>query len=1070
MIEPIIVERPEDIGLDRHAVIEASAGTGKTYTIENIVLRLILAKVKLEKILVVTFTEKATGELKKRIRDKIAGLLSDKGISREEKLVLKDSLETFDSAHIFTIHGFCYRILQQYAFENSEPFSWTIQDDMPIYEKMLKDQMRRDWKVWFGADLPSILRLSAFAGKEDAWMGETIRLARAYHPGSADRIIPEPPKDPAKESSMPHLLRASAVVKLKKDVAGYKREHNLASFDDMLNFVGRSLDASGTLVEELRRRYSYCLVDEFQDTDKVQWNIFRRIFLEGRDSRLFVIGDPKQAIYSFRNADVYAYIDAKREMIEEHNAAFYALHKNWRSVPALINGFNRLFGEGVWFPDPDIEYRKVRAPSAAERKTRLYADRTGRAAITAVDLSGAANGAVAHRCMAKFIADEIARLLAGRGNALIIGDRKESAPLSASDICVLVKAREKARLVEKFLKERNIPYSFYKKRGLYQSEEAAHIRYLLGAIVDPSDGRAFKKALLTPFFGIAPQEVEAHAVLPPSAPLKELFQKWFGWAIARKWPELFRSIMEDTGVYYREHAEERRLANYRHILENLETEAISGNLDIVDLVATLDRYLKAEDFDDETFDMHRLETEKPKVRIMTIHAAKGLEYPVVFIADGFGELPAKRRAFWKYHDAGHRIVYDLVRSDANEAAFKEEIVRENRELYYVALTRAKYKLYVPYFPGTSRSKGPLFYIVHGSLDKARKSHQDADGALGFVDPDGRSKESSSPKIEVDSGMSAAAGTDKGKPRSYKIPDGLFPDASFSFEDRKIEITSYSGLRERIESPHTRKRSPGTSWITYYGDEDVRAKEDDDEKEKAHPLDIEKGRPALPSSNLTGSMLHEILEEIDFTQVGNAPTPAALLKDAAVASLIERKLAFYGLVKAPGGAAPDNKRLLEEETASIVWNTINTAMKPGPYRLARLGKGEKLHELEFYYPLPGDDFLMGYIDLLFRFKDKYFILDWKSNYLENGYSAQSIQESMDSSGYDLQYKVYTIAVHRRLKACVKDYDYRKNFGGIYYIYLRGMDVSNPDEGYFFRCPKDEREIRAYEDEIFKLVNR
>lgn len=1082
MIEPVVVKRPEDIGLDRHAVIEASAGTGKTYTIENIVLRLIRLKVDLDKILVVTFTEKATGELKERIRGKLIDRLAEKSITRDEKNILTDSLETFDNIHIFTIHGFCHRVLRQYAFENGEPFSWKIQDDTPIYEKMLKDQMRKDWRRWFGPGLENILRISGFSGREKDWITDTIRLARAYYPEGGDRMIPSQSGDPGKLFSkymhkaeagdeeiaceIKGLLRASTVAKLKAGVASYKREHNLASFDDMLKFVERSLDVSGMLAEELRKRYTYCLVDEFQDTDRVQWNIFKRVFLGSGNNRLFVIGDPKQAIYSFRNADVYAYIDAKREMIESYGAAFYALSENWRSNPSLIDAFNRLFGDGEWFPEGDMEYRRVCAPSVVDRKTRLYTDKTDRAAITAVDLSRAANGTAAQARMAAFIADEIAKLLKDRGSALVIGDKKTALPLAASDICILVKARRKADLIEKFLKKRDIPCSFYKKRGLYQSEEASHIAYLLDAIADPSDMQAFKKAMLTPFFGLTVQEVEAYAALPPSASLKELFQRWFGYAASGKWPELFRSIIEDTGVYYRVDIEERRMANYRHILENLQTEAISGERDIVDLIAALERYRKTKDFDDETFDMHRLETERPKVRIMTIHAAKGLEYPVVFVADGFSDTV--RRPFWKYHDKDHKVVYDLAMNRANEDKFREEIARENRELYYVAMTRSKYKLYIPYFPGTSRSKGPLSYIVRESLDKALRKDRSAGSVLRIVDPDAGREEKNMPKPELDKLPFTAAR--RRKSSSYKVPSELFPGEVPSLEERMVEITSYSGLKRRMEQPHIKKRLHDLSWITYYDGEGVFIKEDDDIKEGVAIQDAGGGRSILPSNNMTGSMLHEIFEAIDFAKVGSIPASADLLNDAAIASLINKKLLFYGLVNPSGDPSGEKSRAMAEETASIVWNTINTAMGPEQCKLALLKKEDRLHELEFYYPIPGDNFLMGYIDLLFRFKDKYFILDWKSNYLENGYSPDNIKQNMEASGYGLQYKVYAVAVYRHLKACIKNFDFHKNFAGIYYIYLRGMKTERPDEGYFFTCPKDEQEIRAYEDEIFKIIGK
>lgn len=1215
MREAITIIDPESIDLGRHAVIEASAGTGKTYAIENLFIRCLLEKrgagdrpLKVNEILAVTFTEKATGELKMRIREKIRSLLREGPATERDKGLLRDALENFDTAGIFTIHGFCRNVLRQYAFENGEPFTLRIEDDAALYEKALKEQMRKDWKAWFGPDLAPLLEISGFADR-DSWIDETVGLAVKYRPECGERIMPDIPGEPKeyfsgligdinkgldelgrlagpidadsledsafniaygslctqdrrlvprrRDTILPMLrllsvhskkgalditgfsrfmrsadekskkfaylidedmkeavlrdrlpalpaivgkleelrilnmrlsavLRVSAARKLKCDVAEYKRERGIMSYEDMLRFVDRALSSGGILKEELRKRYACALIDEFQDTDMVQWRILKAVFLTDANE-LFVIGDPKQAIYGFRGADVDAYLAAKDEMLEGCGANYYSLSTNWRSAPGLIQGFNRLFSEGNWFPGDDIKYTRISAPAPDRRKTRAYHDSTGRAAITAVDLDSRPGSETCHKAMARFMADEVSRLLKDGGRRLVISKDGVSSPITAGDICILIKGRGRAALIERALDGAGVPHSFYKKSGLYRSDEAIQIRYVLAAAEDPSCESAFRKALLTPFFGVSPRDMACYAALPPTHSLKALFQRWYGYAASRRWPLLFQSIIEDTGIYYDKDVTERQLANYRQIFEALETEALSRNLDIVDVVKALDRYREREEFDDEAFDIERLETEEPKVKIMTIHASKGLEFPIVFIADGFAAAPASD-PYWKYHDDDHGVVYDLTKSAEAKARLQREGEREARQLFYVALTRSKYKLYIPKFSGDGRSKGPLAYIVNEALGRAWPDGRQDGQMLRFVDLEGRDIDAEPPLIIKPDPL---VGDIPARPKARKavLPDPLFPERSFSFSDRKIDIESYSRLKEKADFRGIEGSLPDRSWISYYDEAGSLRKADDDDIDAGDGPEI-KYRPAdgksaaiLRAGSDTGSMLHEILEEIDFASVGAYPSFEKMLDDPAASSLIDRKLKRFGFIPSASVSGRERELSYKKEAARIIWNTLNVPLPHAGRPLSAVRPADKLVELEFHYPFPGpklagmpgkmrhrDGFLMGYIDLVFRSEGRYFFLDWKSNYIETGYAPSAIKENIEGSGYDLQYKVYSIAVLRWLKALVKGFDYERHFGGIYYIYLRGMDAANPGEGYVHIRPDSESAVREYERELFRLVNR
>ncbi|HPM43090.1 MAG TPA: UvrD-helicase domain-containing protein, partial [Candidatus Omnitrophota bacterium] len=656
------------------------------------------------------------------------------------------------------------------------------------------------------------------------------------------------------------LLRATAVRQLKADVALYKRERGVMSYEDMLNFVDRALRGNSPLVEALRKRYACAFVDEFQDTDSVQWRIFRNIFL-CETNKLFIIGDPKQSIYAFRGADIDAYLEAKREMIADNGSKYYSLATNWRSSPPLIDAFNRLFGEGRWFPEEDISYAPVSEPPRDMRKAIIYRDGTKRAAITAVDINLRPRGESFHRAMAGFMASEIKRLLNMGAGGLLISKDGVPSPVTASDICILIKGRGRSRLIERFLKEAGIPHSFYKKAGLYNSEEALHISYILDAVEDPSREIAFKKALLTPFFAVLPSEVSSYDNLGPSHKLKILFERWYGYAKRRQWPVLFRSVIEDTGIYYDKDVTERRISNYRQILEGLEREAIVRNMDIVDIISTLNRYRRQESFDEETFDIERLETEEPRVRIMTIHAAKGLEFPVVFLADGFSDAP-NTAPYWKYHGPDHKVVYDLMKTDEGKARLRREEVRDNRELFYVALTRAKYKLYIPKFFEEPYAKGPLAYIVGEAINNAWGGGLPDSRMLRFVDTRGVETVSDPPLAACEDRMKGVPkkATHRIKPVLTKP---LFPDISVNFAGRKIDVESYSSIKEDMVQPGHRDDLREGSWITYYDESGYAKTGGDRTPEEDIHQDIAASPDGkgmfIPPGSSAGSMLHEILE-------------------------------------------------------------------------------------------------------------------------------------------------------------------------------------------------------------------
>ena len=462
-----------------------------------------------------------------------------------------------------------------------------------------------------------------------------------------------------------YFLPIDAIEQLQVDTARNKRQNGWISYDDMLSLVAdaASGEHGAPLRRSLRAKYKIAFVDEFQDTDPVQWRIFKQLFLDGAaspaDNLLYLIGDPKQAIYSFRGADVFAYLEARNEMEDlarMGRAALYNLTTNWRSKPELVTVFNRLFGGEPWFPPQDqagvfqIGYQDAASPEERDLPLRSVADSSQRPVLNIVDLSPFGATGRAKAALSRFIAREV-RFLIDHGG-ILLGDRNgESRPLDYGDVCILVRGKLDAALVESRLTAQGIPCSFYRKPGLFLSAEALYLCLVCHAVHDPDNLSAMKKALLTPFFDYRTRDLARYETLPMSHPVKQLFLQWQALADRRRWGRLFQSFLEDSGLLFRQSNSrlwDRSHTNYRQIFEHLEAVAYSNNLDFRGLCALLDRYRKQTAGVGEEADIHQIETDARKVQIMTMHVSKGLQFPVVFIAGGLTQ--PSNDAYHLYHE------------------------------------------------------------------------------------------------------------------------------------------------------------------------------------------------------------------------------------------------------------------------------------------------------------------------------------------------------------------------------------------------------------------------------------
>lgn len=1201
-----LVDDVAAIDLTRHALIEASAGTGKTYTLENLVVRLLKerADIALENILMVTFTEKATSELKRRIQEKLLQEISSAGDGKNDEgsiRKIRDTLDAFDTASICTIHGFCHTVLKDFAFENGSLFNNEVIDDAPLFDALMKEQMRKDWPNIHGDHLPEMLKIAGFNSRKDKFLSLVVDIARrVFRPGVGDEIKPDlesrnifeirsaviaqvmkvktligkPPafsegfsklnihagsrKSLMQKIVMPledHLseiderrfdlaellelidriqavssagrrgvrclmpqkwlkagsnlevcpnleaiaqglvqlveillqptyyLALDAVRQLQADAARLKAQNGWISYDDMLSQVAGALysDHSSALIRTLRARYKIAFVDEFQDTDPVQWRIFRRLFLDGSvgspENILVLIGDPKQAIYSFRGADVFAYLEARNEMerlSENGHAGLYSLATNWRSKPQLVAAFNRLFGRAEWFRLHDragpfeIGYQDSGSPQETDLPAFLAADRSRRPELNVVDLRGSGLPNLAKPVLARFIAREV-RYLIDRGGIKIQTENGDIRALDFGDICLLVRGKPDALILEPELAALAIPYSFYKKPGLFLSDEALYLSLVCHAVLDPGSSPDVKKALLTPFFACEPNDLLAYDTLPVSHPLKQLLFHWNDLARRRRWGRLFQSLMEESGLLFRESVSsdwDRQSTNYRQIFEHLEAVAYRKNLDFRGLSALLDSYRKQTVGAVDDADIHQIETEEKKVQIMTMHVSKGLQFPVVFIAGGLTQPFVDE--YHVYHDfdpadpgAGIRKVIDLSRT-YNPEQHEGEKVDENKRLYYVALTRAQFKLYVPFLPAASNHGwiGPVGRFLSASIAAAFPEGTDHP-ATGWIAADAATVAAYDDEIAGPAAVSESE-LDSSQP--------LLP-GNKDFQARRILLESFSSLQEKIQ-PGPARRSPDP------GFQIVRAKnrEDDEKIARFDPENIRADRPddEIPGGPDVGSMFHDILEQVDFEAV--AANPANLFESARSADLIDSTMDDYQI-----------DRHWRAQVGRLVARTLTTPVIAGEeqFVLGQIGKADRIHEVEFFFSFPpaaGEPlnipdcdivvgrrcFIRGIVDLVFRHNGKYFIADWKSNRLANGYDHEALKECMNTAGYHLQYKLYTIALLRWQNYVFGErFDAHEQFGGIFYFFLRGMGTGNGD-GVYFVPPAEVGPLAHLEAEIAARV--
>lgn len=1170
-------------------LIEASAGTGKTWTIAALYILLLLEKeLRPEQILVVTYTKAATAELRERIRHRIASTLDLYSSGRPadndelERLLMTDrpqngeraiklltrALYSFDDAAIFTIHGFCQRALMDNTFESGSLFGSDMISDQSAIVKQVCDDFWRSKILPQADDFTELLAAASYtpeklakpldghfqnpdlkviplvdeaqlaplvmernslysqagsiwnshrseiigqieqaklnqqsykpaqidiaASSMDGWIvnGNAAQTNNKLEFFSASRIAskttktsPFIPNHPfftlcqqlfETQNSIEQVFQSrvfSCQHELKQwfeqELSNSKKQLNQRSFDDLLLDLHLALEAKSGLVlaEKLRQRYKAAMIDEFQDTDPLQWNIFKRIGAE-QGYPLFLIGDPKQAIYSFRGADVFAYLNAGRNVTKTNK---HTLGTNFRSEAKLVKAVTTLFTACT---DPflchDIPFQPV--DSGRSANDRLLLDGTPdnlplklwiypRSDESKSEVKPAATNAIVLA-----VAKETARLLElGR---VTISASKQERPLKPGDIAVLVKSHKQANLVQEALLSLGIPSVQQGSNTIFKSSEALDLLRILRAAAEPHCEALVREALLTPCIGLSANEVASYVESSGEHP------EWESWLLRFRslhmiWVvngvvALMSRLLGSCGVRTRVLSlvgGERCLTNLLHCCELLHQSELEHGKSLTGLITWLERRISSSSKDDAS--LIRLETDENAVMISTIHASKGLQYPVVFVPFAWDASSVKADRAMFHNDAGE-LVLDLAGSDESVKRASAERKAEAVRLLYVALTRAEFRCYTVWGGINGATDSPLFQLLHGAKDVKTFSSLCDIAILEEVQRLSGNGES---------GISAVL-----MPLNDVYPRYLATEACGSpFICQTLghpprddwHVASFSGITSgtaHVFEPHDHDSTPIDIAVV---------------QSEADRFSAELTMFDFPRGAKAGICLHEIFELLDFTS----------LTGGYITSIVQASLA---------GNSFQEQWLSTVRT--MVENVTSAAIIPGnpDFNLSLLRSGEWRAEMEFYLPvrkltpetlrelfegvldedLYGDFYdvlnrlsfqqsrgmLQGFIDLVFTHNGRFYILDWKSNHLgmkPSDYNQETMHESMCRSAYILQYHLYTLALDRLLKVRLPGYSYEKHFGGAIYLYLRGVMTGPAMNGIYFGRPTPEFIQRANE---------
>lgn len=843
-----------------------------------------------------------------------------------------------------------------------------------------------------------------------------------------------------------------------------KQELEVLAYDDLLLNVYRAVDDPETgdrFSELLRRKYPVALVDEFQDTDPVQYEIFRSIYSESSEM-LFMIGDPKQAIYSFRGADIFAYLEARNDTTADQQ---FSLSENYRSVPDLLEAINILFSQtDNPFVLREISFNPVQHGHPESAYDRLAIDNTPADPMQFITFDSADEGESGKKNWTNEVAMSAASdicdlLMKGKEGRAYIGEE----PLAARDIAVLVRSHHEADLMNEALASYGIKSVQLSKESVFRTREAYELEQILSAISEPGSERLVRGALITSIIGKTADDLYRYEEKEMEWIQEvERFVDWnHGWQ-EYGFATMFRSLVreEDISRNLMKHRNgERRLTNLLHLgelLQQHEEEEQSGMRSLIKWLARK-RKEKKEGREEEEL---RLESDEDLVKIITMHSSKGLEYPVVYCPFMWKGLRVENsKGPFLFHTVEEKkACLDLTPKNTGNRTrrmsdYYLEDLAESMRLAYVAITRAKQQCNLYWHPETESSEfSPLGYMLlgHDRVTAQIKKKLKLDNIDEKITESSFSRALENLKQETGDKIKFCTWSPDGEEQVKTDRDQTEELSARKFSKNislvsSHQISSFSSLT---------RAGNGEAEIPDYDQFFIPGKKAS--YQQIETLDMY----GFPRGPQPGTCVHKIFEQLDFTDLSDMD------------EIISNELGSYGIEQ-------KWKTVLRKHLKMVLAKQLLRGNKNS--RLVELGRSDFLHEMEFYFDMnavsnaalmqiirdknslapekASAGFMKGYIDLTVRFENRFYIIDYKTNYLGDqpeDYSMENMKEEIQEAAYDLQYYIYTVAVHRYLNERLPGYRYKDHFGGVFYLFLRGINENNEDyRGIYFDRPRQSK---------------
>ena len=1173
--------RLEDFKFNKNYSISASAGTGKTFSIVGIVKKLKENGIKEDELLIVTYTEKAAGELKDRIKKDVAGF-------------------NVDDSHIGTIHSFCKDTMKEFYLTMGLPAGLSVADESKIqslYEKFIRDYVyngkidvrkleKKDdlkeivkkiyldkngdlnpniisfKKPYIQSFLEGVLELKGknkeevinyflsyddpndrkfteevrksfltFSGKSTTYLEKKriLELSDTIDKIGKRRKLTEEEKKQKEEyntyknnmddckkyfDSIRELWDSlynniyengkvnynfrkkniddivntikefkdykfdrifdfeEASIDLYKKWQKEKRRNKWLSFDDMLREVHESvIDENSKLTEKLRKKYKYALIDEFQDTNQIQWDIFKKVFLDSDDNHIIVVGDRKQSIYSFQGADLNVY-DSAVKAIEKKGGYLKILNNNYRSSKSMIESYNKLFEMdsfnsldyknpvGVGFKDLDAKFdnKSIKGISIVVKK-----DFEKASPVTPFEYAG---------MIVKMITDYCSIDEFGKTRLQLYDKDGKERNVSFKDFMILGRTRSEFIAVEYELKKASIPYIKHKDTKLFGGIECAHWVAVINAILKPDftgkNRNTFRKALFTRFFGKTLREISSPYYETDSTDEMNLILKWKSLAKEFKYTELINSILEDSKIEQRMTSltDIQSLNIFKQIGDYALGYLLAGN-SLMELKNNLVGLMNGETSDEEGGTTVAKGTDFDCVELMTMHASKGLDRAIVFSVGGEKKLSNKVSTVGIYHKDemtadGTKITRAYLTADNKK--YINETKQEFDRLFYVAYTRSRYLLVLPYYKentDVSVINSTKQFIEN---DENKKFYEEI--VYERIDY----KEIKENVKEIIKRITATIEeTEKEKINQL----GVLKNISKNMNKHSLFKHSYASMSKIKESNEALEGNLNLNKEGLELEEALSGFDLSAKPVEMNYVDI-KPNPSpdkFPKGAIVGTALHEVFENFEFSNIDRNNNLLSIIKERFIDNNIKQNLHFeqyvYDMVY----------NVLNADLPQIKGSSIDTT---NTFKLKQISCENRKAEAEFNFGLEDSNlsnYCNGFIDLLFKRGEYYCILDWKSDTINDNdllsyNNLNDIKKRVDGH-YSIQRVLYSYTLVNWLYSCNIESSleevFKKHFGGIYYVFIRGCKKNTPN-GIYAQTWESYSDLEKEFNKIMNIVKR